>query len=467
MGRHARPRRPGLIANSMAIIVSSGLTAVLGYAFWTLAARAASAQQVGAASTVVPGMSVVALVVAAGLVPQLTQALPGTPPARFQALASTALCGAALAGALGGVVLTLTLPRSAGALVGTGLLLPLLVVGAAATAAGLVLDAVFLGARRATMSLARNAVASLARLVPAGVLLAVSALAGGRGGVGSARVILILWTCSLALSLAYAARLMRKVAPGFRLRPAAWALPRLGRRMGWQHLASLGGQLPAFALPVVAAARLPAEQAGYLYLTWMVGSAFFMVSPAVSAALLADCAEAPERLRVQLRRSLAFTAAILAAPATLVCLLAGQVLDLFGPAYARHGQVLLVLLVASSVPDAITNVAVTVLRLRRRYASTAVLNVGMAVATLAGAWLTLPQLGIVGAGWCWLAAQTAGALAVLAVLAARRRTRPAVARDRDVPSAPTVATTTARPPAAVAVAGGRGPSAFDAKDTAA
>jgi hypothetical protein len=41
------------------------------------------------------------------------------------------------------------------------------------------------------------------------------------------------------------------------------------------------------------------------------------------------------------------------------------------------------------------------------------LNGGMLVACVGAAWLLLPTTGIVGAGVCWLAAQSVGALWVL------------------------------------------------------
>jgi Na+-driven multidrug efflux pump len=82
---------------------------------------------------------------------------------------------------------------------------------------------------------------------------------------------------------------------------------------------------------------------------------------------------------------------------------------------------LLRLLVLSAVPDGVTNVYAAVLRVQGRFRMVAVLNVGIAVVALLGAWVLLPQLGIIGAGWAWIGAQLAGCLFVAADLLAQRR----------------------------------------------
>jgi hypothetical protein len=85
---------------------------------------------------------------------------------------------------------------------------------------------------------------------------------------------------------------------------------------------------------------------------------------------------------------------------------------LFGPSYPEHGFTLLMILAISAVPDAITNIYVSVLRVRGRLRFAAVINLTMAVITLGLGWILLPILGIAGGGWAWLIAQSTGSLMV-------------------------------------------------------
>ena len=123
-------------------------------------------------------------------------------------------------------------------------------------------------------------------------------------------------------------------------------------------------------VPILASALFPPAQVGYLAITAMISSAFFAVAAAVSNALLADCADSPERLRAQARRALRLIGALLVAPVVITCLLASKVLGVFGADYA-HYSTLLILLLLSTFPDALINVAVAMLRVKRRLVAVA------------------------------------------------------------------------------------------------
>ena len=53
------------------------------------------------------------------------------------------------------------------------------------------------------------------------------------------------------------------------------------RHLLGQHLTSAGGPLTPLVLPVLVVIRLGVTANAYFYITWMMGAAFFMVSPSV------------------------------------------------------------------------------------------------------------------------------------------------------------------------------------------
>jgi O-antigen/teichoic acid export membrane protein len=89
------------------------------------------------------------------------------------------------------------------------------------------------------------------------------------------------------------------------------------------------------------------------------------------------------------------------------------ILGLSGAPYATAGYELLIFLTISAVPDAVSNVAVAVFRVTERIGYSATPNIGILIATVIGAWLLMPPLGIAGVGVAWLGAQTLGAMASL------------------------------------------------------
>ena len=84
----------------------------------------------------------------------------------------------------------------------------------------------------------------------------------------------------------------------------------------------------------------------------------------------------------------------------------------FGPAYEHHGVGLLRIVLIASIPDAINNVYVALLRVQGRLAVGATLNVGMGLGIVVLSWIFLPSLGISAVGWAFLAMQSCGCIFV-------------------------------------------------------
>ena len=157
----------------------------------------------------------------------------------------------------------------------------------------------------------------------------------------------------------------------------------------------LAGQLPVLVLPILASALFPPAQVGYATIALMISAPFSAVSASVSNALLAHCADRPERLRTEARRAVRLIGALLLPPVVITCLLASKVLGLFGADYA-HYSTLLVLLLVATLPNALTDLAVAILRVQRRLVAVAAITVTGSAITIGGAlllWLLMPHLG--------------------------------------------------------------------------
>ena len=198
----ARPHRAGrgLLANSIALLATNHLTAVLGYLFWTVCARGVSASTIGMTNTVISAMSLVAILTATGFQPFLTRMLPGADPEERSGLCGTALVITAVVSGVAGVAGALLLPERVHAAVGTGWLVGLLGAGAVASALLLVINAALLGVRRADLSMLASVVGSLSRLVIVAALLGLGVVAT-RSDATAAHTILAVWVASLMVSV--------------------------------------------------------------------------------------------------------------------------------------------------------------------------------------------------------------------------------------------------------------------------
>jgi O-antigen/teichoic acid export membrane protein len=185
------------------------------------------------------------------------------------------------------------------------------------------------------------------------------------------------------------------------------------KRLLAQHLTSVGGNVTPMILPVLVTLRLGVTPNAYFYITWMLGGLFLIVSPAVSYGVFAEGVRSHSELHIVVAKALRVIVIMLIPPMVVLIVGGKFILGLFGTAYAVHGYGLLVLLAAAALPDAVSNVAVAVWRVTHKLAYSTALNLSMLAATLGGAWVLMPSLGILGVGVAMLGVQILGAIASL------------------------------------------------------
>jgi O-antigen/teichoic acid export membrane protein len=436
-----RARSDSLVRNSLYLMASTVVTAGLGYVFWAVAAHAFTRQEVGISSAVISLCSTVALLTYLGSSALLIERLPAAEHSPEWTAILVRVCSvtAGVTAAATAVVVPLLLASQDYRLFFSSAP-PVLLAVAGAVAWTLVnlLGAAFIAARRAGRLLSIQTLISAAKVLF--VLPLAAAGAGAMGLVGA-------WVASAVLGLGIGAgwlvprmRLGRRpgrrpprragAAAGTRAHPdrpprhrRALALPSAGsvRHLLGQHLTSVGGAVTPLLLPVLVVLRLGVTQNAYFYITWMLGAAFFMVSPSVAQAVFAEGVRAHSDLRSVVAKALRVVTVLLAPPMVIMIVGGRFILGLFGAAYAAAGYGLLVLLAISAVPDAVSNVAVVVCRVTQRLGYSTALNLGILVMTLVGAWVLMPPLGIAGVGVAWLGAQTVGAIASLPAYARIRQ----------------------------------------------
>jgi O-antigen/teichoic acid export membrane protein len=355
----------------------------------------------------------------AALIQRLPRAGPHWSRTLTASLTTATLAGLAVALLAAVVVLPDLSPRLS--VVGSSASYTLLfTIGVAVWSLSVVSDYLFIAERRTENMLVRNTGFGIAKLVAVGVLAA----AGDTSPLG----IFGAWVGGCAVSLV-AAYLVLVPRLGRRYRFELSGVGRQIREMvtsyAGNYLITLGNVLPMFLLPVLVITRRSAADNAYFYVTWLVGGAFFTISSAVGSALFAEGRHDPHRLSEQMRSGARITAALLAPMMLLFFVGAGWILGLFGNAYADKGETLLLLLTASAIPDAITNLYVARLRAEGRLAFPAAMNIAMALITLGGTWVLLPPLGLAGPGVAWIAAQSVGSAACfLDAARSRRRAAP-------------------------------------------
>jgi O-antigen/teichoic acid export membrane protein len=406
-----RAHNDSLIRNSVFIMATTVVSSAFGYAFWLLAARLYNPAVVGLTAAVTSAANIMLLLSSLGVGGTLIQSLPRQPKktewsATFWAgMATVTLVAVGLCG-IGVAVLPLISPelmvlRCAGGAA-------VFAVGTVALTVGATIDYVYVAERKAGDAFARNFGAGAVKVFLLGLL----ALAFGPDALR----LLTAWGVAAVFGLGLGvALLVRHI--GVARPPAFSVLVRTARgfrsRVTGHQLIGMGAALLPYLLPLLVTARLSVRDNAFFYTTWMLAGLFLVIAPGFSQSLFAEGMHRPEEIGVLARSAFKIIGAILVPGLVAILLLGGTLLSAFGHAYSDHAVGLLRLAVLASVPDAVTNVYVGVLRVEARLTTAASLNLGIGIGTVVISWFLLPVMGISAVGCAFLAMQLCGCVYVV------------------------------------------------------
>lgn len=425
----ATPRRRGprshLTRGGLALILTSGITSVLGMPYWVIAARSYSAAEVGIGSALVSAMLLLSSIATGGLKRSLIRfvAEAGTGARRLvtrtYVLALVAGCGSA-----GAFVLGVGLWAPELDVLHDDLLLGVaFVLGVGFWGLFQLQDSVLVALRRPWAVPIENVAFSVGKIV---LLVGLAALVPVAG---------------VYLSWAVPAFVAVLLVNGWLVRTGATPPPIEGgvatasnreitRFAGLEHLASLLWHATMHATPLLVLALLgPDENASY-YIATQIAWALYLVGSNVGDVLVAEGAIERRHLHRSLQTATRQVVGFMVPGVVVLLVGAPWILATFGGDYRADATTLLRLLALSSVPNALVALLVGVAHVRGRMGRVVGTYLGIAVASLGGGAGVLAAWGLTGLGWLWLVVQTVAAVVLVAVTA---RDEPELARAaRDV-----------------------------------
>ncbi|MEV6049871.1 polysaccharide biosynthesis C-terminal domain-containing protein [Streptomyces sp. NPDC052107] len=400
-----------LFRNAYALMLNTGISAVLGLGFWLAAARYYSESAVGQGSAAIAAMKFLAGLTAVTLTGALARFIP-VAGNRTGRLVFRTYAGSSLLVALAAGVFLLTLDTWGpsyrflhGTVNGLGFI--------AAVIAWNVLtlqDGVLTGLRSATWVPVGNTVFSAVKLA----LLVAFAVAIPTTGV------FVSWVAAIATSVVPLGWLVfRRLAPRHvkategRAEPPT--LKQVGRFLAGDYTGSLFSLAVIYLVPVIVAAQVSSAENAYFYIATTIGGTTDLLAINMGASLTVEGSHDPGRLAANTRAALKRMARIMLPIASLWIIGAPWILGVFGTGYAHAATPLLRWLAVGSVLRVVIETYFAVLRARSRTAGLAWLQGLLCALTLGLTLLLLPRMGLTGAGLA-----EAASLAVIAAIAAPR-----------------------------------------------
>ncbi len=410
---HSQAKRlhnDSLLRNSIFIMGSTVITSFIGYLYWIVAVHLYSVHDIGLVSAVISATTLTSSLANPGIGSFLIQMLPQRKAGYdWSVTLNAGIVVGTLTSLIAGIVVAIALPlfsNQFAILAHNAIYAIAFIVGVPLWTVTILLDQTFVAERATGNMLVRNVVFAILKL-----LLMILLAQVGVFGIFSS------WVLALAISIVMGGWLLvprLKRAYHLALHGIIQQVRTMLSSLAWHHFINLGSTLPMYLLPIFVTIRLSATANAYFYTAWMLGSIFFMISPAVSTSLFAEGSHGTDDV-VRKAGSSAVIISALLGPAMLTVFFGGHyILLLFGQSYAEHSLLLLTILAVSAVPDAITNIYVSVLRIQKRLRFAAFVNLGMALLTLLLALILLPILGIVGVGWAFFISQGTGSLVAIA-----------------------------------------------------
>lgn len=417
-----------LMSTVVSLIATTGITSVLGVAFWWLAAHRASLGAVGNGSAAVSAMTLVGTFGMAGLNTTLIPHLARRPRGGDGLLAA-GLCAAALVSALlaaGLRLVTAGIGQGFAPYLHTGPGALVFIGGSALTGAGLVLDEALLGLVGGAPQLWRNCAFAVTKLA---ALAGLTAL--WHDALGTS--ILTAWVAGTALSLAVAAALLRVRGVRLLSKPQWGMLRRIGRasvRNTWLNNAL---QAPVLLAPMLVTGLLGAEQGGAFYVASTVLGVVVMLSFHFTTALYAANAADPDGLAAKLRFTLRVCLLGGVAGVPLVLALAHPLLHVFGAEYAARATLPLDLMTVGYFGSVLKNHYVALLRIYDEITKAAVFATATCAIRLVALVTGALADGLVGVSVGLLVVMCAeGLYAIPALRAALKGERVSTSRSRRV-----------------------------------
>jgi len=402
-----------LYRGSAILLANTAATAVLGVAFWTVAAHRYPAVSVGLFSGVTAAVSLLGTVAALGLPNVMIRHVAGIEnPLELVALTVAAIATVGTLVCLGAVlVLGPHLPQSlhVGQHGGMVVLVTILVV---VTAVSSVIDAGLIAIRYSSLVLIKNLLGSLVK-VGALLLLARFASAG----------LLIAFGLGLVLSTGVSVVALARRLGG---RWAAAGSLRLLRRYlsltSANYLATVMGILPLTVVPVEVLVIRGAAQTARFAVAFLIVGFLSLIPSTVAQVLFAEASRRGTSLRDQLVRAVRGVYALLLPAVIVVVAAAPLLLSLFGAAYASAATGCLRVLALGTLLTGGTYLVDSLLIARDRKGAYVLINGVNAFLVLGCVAILLPH-GLTAAAAGWALAQGLSFLIGLGVLAASRDRR--------------------------------------------
>ncbi len=347
--------------SSDALIIGTGLTSLLGLAFWALAARWLSPEAVGIGAAIVSAVTLLANIATMGMRNGFLRFLPTAGKGTLRFIFTTYAVCALAAMTAAGIFLAGTpiWGQKLGFLTESPLSIAAFVLGAAVWVVFVLQDQVLIGLRHAGWVPLENGLASVLKIAALPVF-AFSALWAVFAATVVPSIIVVAGVTLLIRRL-----VKKKLAESTAAQPAEHTS--FKTVLGFvvpDHLASMLWFATTDVLTLIVLNVAGPEASAYWYMANTIGYSLYLVTSNVGSALISESVHDPANAYRHARKALRYSAQLVLPAAVIGILLSHFALGLLGADYAQNATSTLQLILASAVPQLIVGIGIAMARVR-------------------------------------------------------------------------------------------------------
>lgn len=397
------PRADPFLRTAYSLIVNVGVSAVLGFGFWIVAARLLPAASVGRDSALVSSMIALSAICQLNLAAGIYRFLPSTHLHPGRVIAGVYGATGAVA-AIAGTAFVLVAPRVSDDyefLHGQPWTAVLYVAAVILWGIFNLQDAALTALRRAPWVPIENATFGILKIALLPLLLAVSV----------SHSIFVSWVIPMVLLLIPMNLLLFLKAIPHRPQAGDGESPLeqfgrggLARYLAQDYLATIFVQTATMMLPAVVVAVIGSSDGAHFYVPFIIVSAFDLLFVNVTYALVVEGGIDAQRFPIMVSRAVRRFGAMLAAGVTALVVGAPLVLQPFGGAYVESSSTALRLMACASLARAVLTLYVGISRVEGRASRNLAIQ-GLVLVSVMGLTVILGRgHGVTGVAIAWLAA---------------------------------------------------------------
>lgn len=398
-GRFIGHLKMPLYVNAYYLMANTVVVSILGFVFWTVAARYYSPQDIGLSSALISSTGLVMSISNLGLGAGLIRFLPSSSKPNNLINSSFILTSFAsvIIGAIFLLVLKLWSPKLIFILKNYRYMLFFLLLSIFMMITS-IQDNVFIAYRSAKFTFIKNTIIATIKIILLLFLLNLGAF-----GIFSATGIGIIFAVLIGMSL-----LLPKVLPDYKFYYVLEkdALRNIMKFSFENYVAGLLGGLHTMILPLMILNILGAEANAYYYIASSVAGILFIIPGAISTSLFAEGSINLTNLSHNVKRSLQLSLILLSLGIIIVFFFGDKILLLFGKTYSQSSFEMLKLFSISAIPIAINSIIFTVLRINFKMKTIIKLSALNSIGILVLAYFLSQKLQLTGIGIAWIIMQS-------------------------------------------------------------